>query len=73
MFVKGDNVELKIDNPHGGFLHKGDQGVVLGETEDGEIAVEFDFEFEDSHDCDGLVKSKNGWFINSKDLINLSR
>jgi hypothetical protein len=67
-FQKGDIVELLIDNPSGAFLHKGDRGEVAGVTEDGEVAVEFDFQFEESHDCEGLVKSNNGWFINSSDL-----
>lgn len=62
MIKKGDCVMLLVDNPHGGFLKRGDRGIVRAVIGD-EAAVEFPFDFHDSHDCDGHVPTGNGWYI----------
>ena len=66
---KGDTVEVLINNPNGSFLLKGDQGEVVKIDYEGDetwVAVDFPFEFQDSHDCE--CRCANGWWIQ---LINL--
>lgn len=68
MIKKFDHVKLvsKCDSV---FLFVGDTGQVMSDVlEDGCVAVAFDNEFADYHDCDGLIKNGYGWFVDVKDL-----
>lgn len=64
---KYDKVRL-VNRCDSVFLFVGDTGQVFSDVfEDGTVAVGFDKEFADCHDCDGLVPC-NGWFVNVADL-----
>jgi hypothetical protein len=66
---KGDQVEVITQNAAGSYLQLGDRGEVCAIDVNGNetwIAVDFDFEFEDAHDCDG--NCINGWWVNIEDL-----
>ncbi len=69
-------MEVLIDNPDGSFLQKGDHGEVVSDIlDDGMVAVNFSFEFEDAHKCeleDGTLLVPNyGWFIHKDNLKNI--
>lgn len=66
---KGDRVEVITQNTAASYLQIGDVGEVtfFDNTECEEwVAVEFDFDLQDAHSCDGHCK--NGWWIPVKDL-----
>lgn len=66
MVKKFDIVELvrHCDSP---FLFLGDKGQVfsdiLGYDDEEYVAVSFDKDFEEHHDCEGLVTDGYGWFV----------
>lgn len=65
---KYDRVKL-INQCDSSFLFIGDTGQAFSDVlKDGSVAVGFDKGFSDSHDCEGLVSSYNGWFVNVEDL-----
>jgi hypothetical protein len=68
MIKKYDNVKL-INKCDSLFLFVGDTGQVVSDVfDDGYVAVAFDTEFDDSHDCEGLLDNDKGWFVNIIDL-----
>jgi hypothetical protein len=69
-FKIGDEVVMIVNNPSGGCLHAGDTGIIRAENGHGIsiYAVEFEFDFTDSHTCDNAIQSGNGWFINAYEM-----
>lgn len=68
MVKKYDKVKLK-NRCDSAFLLVGDTGQALSDVlEDGMVAVAFDKEFQDYSDCDGIVSSGYGWFVDVENL-----
>lgn len=68
MLKRLDNVKLikRCDSPS---LQVGDEGQAVSEVqEDGMVAVAFDFDFDGAHNCDGLLSTNCGWWVNVDDL-----
>lgn len=70
-FNIGDEIVLIVNNPSGGCLMAGDKGVVRGKYGNEncmDYAVEFDFDFTDMHNCEGIIGSDRGWFISENEM-----
>lgn len=80
MYNVGDRIEIIVESPDYSGLMPGDTGTIVKVLNDGTnkvlndgtnddiycVTVEFDYGFSRSHDCNGLVKSCNGfWLRNS--------